>query len=96
MHKTIVCRCGVVLSTCRCPAPNKPKVISDKPCTHEAVQVNAEESSDPLEMPVSHITDGWTLLDGCLYLFVACADGVTRTTIIERSNCSGRYHNGNG
>lgn len=23
-----------MLSTCRCPAPNKPKVVSSEPCTH--------------------------------------------------------------
>lgn len=33
-HKTIVCLCGRVLSTCRCPATDKPKVVSSTPCTH--------------------------------------------------------------
>lgn len=45
-HKTIVCSCGKQLSTCRCSAPNKPKVVSDKPCTH----VTAWKSPIPREV----------------------------------------------
>lgn len=35
---------------------------------------------------VGDITDGWLLRCGCLYIMVKCADGVTRTHVIERSN----------
>lgn len=34
-HKTIVCTCGIVLSTCRCYSPGKQRLVSTKPCTHK-------------------------------------------------------------
>lgn len=35
------------------------------------------------DLPISSITDGWSLKDGSLHLFVRCADGVVRTMTID-------------
>ena len=46
-HQTIVCSCGKVLSTCRCPAANKPKVVSSTPCTHALPKPEERPSLTP-------------------------------------------------
>ena len=57
------------------------------------LEVANEAVDDVLALPISSVTDGWTLKDGCLYLF-ATTPGTryTRTTIVRRNGCTRRPH----
>jgi hypothetical protein len=42
-----------------------------------------EKNTDPNNEFISNIENGWVLKDGSIYLFVKCADGVVRSTVIK-------------
>ena len=54
-HFTERCSCGITLSTCRCPSPEKELIISNKPCTHNTTQPEPEYVNS-FKKPVYSVT----------------------------------------